>query len=195
VLPAGTISTVKSIVTFDGELETAQAPMAVTLTLNDEVDVSRGNMIVKKDALPHVSPRLRAKVIWMHHDAMKLGREYYFKFASKVTTGEFDRVLHRVDVNSLEEIDANFLELNEIGTLDVSLDEAVVFDAYKKNKYTGGFIVIDRLSNLTVGAGMISKALVPKTGAQKERVALSPFEKDLIELLRKHFPQLNEFEH
>jgi sulfate adenylyltransferase subunit 1 len=194
VLPAGTISTVKSIVTFDGELETAQAPMAVTLTLNDEVDVSRGNMIVKKDALPHVSPRLRAKVIWMHQDAMKVGREYYFKFASKLTSGEFERVLHRVDVNTLEEMDANFLELNEIGTVDLSLDEAVVFDAYKKNKYTGAFIVIDRLTNLTVGAGMVSKALVAKSGTQKERVALSPFEKDLIELLRKHFPQLADLD-
>lgn len=190
VLPSGTISTIKSIVTYDGELEQADAPMAVTLTLNDEVDVSRGNMIVKKDALPHVSPRLRSKVIWMHQDAMQPNREYLFKFASKQTTGEFEKVRHKIDVNTLEESDANFLELNEIGSVDVSLAEPVVFDAYQKNKQTGGFIIIDRMSNLTVGAGMIDSALVGKTEHQHEKVALSPFEKDLIELVRKHFPQL-----
>jgi len=192
VLPAGTISTVKSIVTYDGELQTAHAPMAVTITLNDEVDVSRGNMIVKKDALPHVSKRMRAKVIWMHQDAMRVGREYLFKFNSKMVSGEFEQVRHRIDVNTLEEMSANFLELNEIGSVDLSVDEQVVFDDYRKNKHTGGFIVIDRLSNLTVGAGMIDSALVAQSKGNKERIALSPFEKDLIELLRKHFPQLTD---
>ena len=194
VLPSGTISTVKSIVTFDGELEQAQAPMAVTLTLNDEVDVSRGNMIVKKDALPHVSPRLKAKVIWMHEDAMKQNREYYFKFAGKMTLGDFEKIRHRIDVNTMEETDANFLEINEIGSVDISLREPIVFDAYIKNKQTGGFIIIDRMTNLTVGAGMIDSALVAQKEVQHEKVALSPFEQDLIELVRKHFPQLTELD-
>jgi sulfate adenylyltransferase subunit 1 len=192
VLPSGSISTVKSIVTFDGELETACSPMAVTLTLNDEIDVSRGDMIVKKDALPHVSQRLRAKLIWMQPQTMKVGAEYYFKFASKLTTGEFERVRHRIDVNTLEEMDANFLELNEIGSVDISLDEQVAFDSYSKNRHTGAFIVIDRLTNQTVAAGMVDSALVAKSSTERERVALSPFEKDLIELLRKHFPQLTD---
>ena len=175
VLPSGTISTIKSIVTFDGELEEAQAPMAVTLTLNDEVDVSRGNMIVKKDALPHVSPRLKAKVIWMHEESMRPGREYYFKFASRTAAGDFEKIRNRIDVNTLEETDANFLELNEIGAVDVNLDEPIVFDGYAKNKQTGAFIVIDKMTNLTVAAGMIDSALVAHQGEYREKVAFKPF--------------------
>ena len=95
-------------------------------------------------------------------------------------------------MNSLEESDANFLELNEIGTVDINLTEPVVFDAYLKNKQTGGFIVIDRMTNLTVGAGMIESALAASAEPKHEKVALSPFEKDLIELVRKHFPQFSE---
>ncbi|MBZ9610328.1 sulfate adenylyltransferase subunit CysN [Rheinheimera maricola] len=191
VLPSGTVSTVKSIVTFDGELAEAYAPQAVTLTLNDEVDISRGNMLVKKDALPHVSSRLRAKVIWMHESAMKTGRQYYIKFACKTTSGEIDKLHYRIDVNTLAEKEADVLALNEIGLVDISLTEQVAFDAYLKNKQTGAFIVIDRLSNLTVGAGMVDAALVSSTEPEQQISGLSAFEHDVIMLLRKHFPELS----
>ncbi|MCH8502314.1 MAG: sulfate adenylyltransferase subunit CysN [Aliidiomarina sp.] len=187
VLPSGTITTVKSIVTFDGELDEARAPMAVTLTLSDEVDVSRGNMIVRKDELPHVSSRLRAKMVWMHEKAMEPHREYYLKFTCKLTSGEIEKVHHRIDVNTLEEVDAGKLELNEIGLVDVKVNEPVAFDAYQVNKQTGGFIVIDRLTNVTVGAGMIDQALKSHEVAA-EKHDYSEFEIELNALVRKHFP-------
>ena len=132
-LPSGKISTIKSIVTFDGELEEAFAPMAVTLTLNDEIDISRGDMIVRKDNLPHVSNRMRAKVVWMHEKAMEPHREYYIKFNSKLTRGEVTAVHHQIDVNTLKEKEAGKLELNEIGLVDVHVHDPVVFDAYQSH--------------------------------------------------------------
>ncbi|MCL5255728.1 MAG: sulfate adenylyltransferase subunit CysN [Gammaproteobacteria bacterium] len=163
ILPSGVVTTVKSIVTFAGELHVAQAPMAVTLTLSDEVDVSRGNMIVRKDELPHVSSRMRATLVWMGEAALQPHRQYDLKFSCKLTSGTIERVHHRIDVNTLAEESANALALNEIGVVDVQLNEAVAFDAYSVNKQTGGFIVIDRLSNATVAAGMIDQALPEQT--------------------------------
>ncbi len=191
VLPSNTISTIKSIVTFDGEIAYAKAPAAVTLTLNDEVDVSRGNCIVKKDAFPHIASRLRATVIWMRDVSLRPYRQYLFKFASKVTPGEIDQIHHRIDVNTMEESPADVLNLNEIGTVDISLEEAVVFDAYSKNKHTGGFIIIDKETNQTLAAGLVLNPLVAQSEQTKEQVYLSSFERELIELLRKHFPELH----
>lgn len=192
VLPSGVVSTVKEIVTFDGNLPQAFANQAVTITLNDEVDVSRGNMLVKKDALPHVSSRLRARLIWLHDNPMKVERQYYIKFNCKTTSGEIEKLHHRIDVNTLAEKEADMLAMNEIGLVDVKLTEAMAFDSYSKNKQTGGFIIIDRLSNLTVGAGMIESALVAQIVPPEQTVTeLSEFERELILLLRKHFPTLN----
>ncbi|WP_258240013.1 sulfate adenylyltransferase subunit CysN [Pseudidiomarina homiensis] len=184
-LPSGKVSTIKSIVTFDGELDEAEAPQAVTLTLNDEIDISRGDMIVEKDALPHTSNRLRAKVVWMHEDALVPHRDYYIKMGTKFTNGSCEKIHHRIDVNTLEEKDAETLALNEIGTLDFSLQEPVVFDNYKKNAKTGAFIIIDRMTNVTIGAGMVEQPLVEQ--AQQSR-DVSEFEKDLNRFVRKHFP-------
>jgi len=192
VLPSGTVSTVCEIVTFDGKQAAAHTGQAVTITLNDEVDISRGNMLVKKDALPHVSSRLRAKLIWMHDSPMKIDRQYYIKFSCKTTTGEIEKLHHRIDVNTLAEKNAELLAMNEIGLVDVSLTEAMAFDVYSKNKQTGAFIIIDRLSNLTVGAGMIEAALVAKVAEEEKISGLSDFEHELILLLRKHFPQLSK---
>lgn len=193
VLPSGTVSTVKDIVTFDGSLPQAQVNQAVTITLNDEVDVSRGNMLVKKDALPHVSSRLRAKLIWLHDNPMKVDRQYYIKFSCKTTSGEVEKLHHRIDVNTLAEKDAEVLAMNEIGLVDIKLTEAMAFDSYSKNKQTGAFVIIDRLTNLTVGAGMIEAALVAEVAAAEQAISgLSEFEHELILLLRKHFPELKK---
>lgn len=188
VLPSGTISTVKSIVTFDGELDEAIAPMAVTLTLNDEVDVSRGNMIVRKDELPHVSSRMRAKVVWMHEKGLEAHREYHVKFTCKLTTGHIEKLHHRIDVNTFEEVDAGKLELNEIGLVDLQVNEPIAFDTYQTNKQTGGFVIIDRMSNVTVGAGMIDQALKAHDNEVKAPADYSEFEVELNQLIRKHFP-------
>ncbi len=184
-LPSGKVSTVKSIVTFEGELEDAAAPQAVTLTMNDEIDISRGDMIVEKDALPHTSNRLRAKVVWMHDDALVPHRDYYIKMGTKFTSGSCEKIHHRIDVNTLEEKDAETLGINEIGTLDFSLQEPVVFDKYKKNSKTGAFIIVDRMTNVTIGAGMVEQPLVEK---EEERQDVSELEKDLNIFVRKHFP-------
>ncbi|MDP4536368.1 sulfate adenylyltransferase subunit CysN [Alkalimonas collagenimarina] len=191
VLPAGTISTIQSIVTFDGKLEEAHAPMSVTLTLNDEIDISRGNMLVKKDSMAHLSSRLRARVIWMHDAPMRAKRDYLFKFVCKTTGGSIEKLHHRIDVNTLEELDSDLLGLNEIGLVNIQLTEPVAFDAYLKNKHTGAFIVIDRMTNLTVGAGMVDSALIAHIEPEVSSETLSAFEKDLIALIRQHFPQLS----
>ncbi|MCC5824617.1 sulfate adenylyltransferase subunit CysN [Alkalimonas sp.] len=194
VLPAGTVSRVQSILTFDGEQSVAEAPQSVTITLADEVDVSRGCMLVAKDALPHQASRLRARMVWLHQQALQPDREYWFKFGCKLTTGQVETLHYRMDVNTLQETPASTLGLNEIGLLDVQLSETVVFDAYASNKQTGAFIVIDRLTNQTVGAGMVESALLAQAEPtqQTKLVALSPFEQEFIALLRKHYPELGK---
>ncbi|AVJ55282.1 sulfate adenylyltransferase subunit CysN [Idiomarina sp. OT37-5b] len=188
VLPSGKISTVKSIVSFDGEHASAQAPAAVTLTLNDEIDVSRGDMIVKKDALPNVSTRFRAKLVWMNDDPLQTHREYYLKFNSKLTTGEVEDIQHRIDVNTFAEHKAGELGLNEIGEVDVRVTEKVMFDDYQSNPKTGAFIVIDRFTNMTVAAGMIEQALSDSDESRGDKHQYSEFELELNALIRKHFP-------
>lgn len=188
ILPVGKVSTIKSIVTFDGEYQKASAPAAVTLTLADEVDISRGDMIVKKDSLPNVSSCFRAKLVWMNEDALQTHREYYLKFNSKLTTGEFEEVQHRIDVNSFTEHKAGKLELNEIGEVDVRVTEKVMFDDYQSNPKTGAFIVIDRMTNMTVGAGMIEQALSDSAEGEPQKHDYSEFELELNALIRKYFP-------
>ncbi len=156
-LPSGKSSTIKSIVTYDGELEQVYPPMAVTLTLEDEIDISRGDMIIgKQTASPTVADKFKAMIVWMTEKALTPGRQYIIKLATRTASGSISMIHHRVDVNTLEHHDASELNLNEIGLCTVNLNAPVVFDPYKRSKGTGSFIVIDRLSNVTVGAGMIT---------------------------------------
>jgi len=155
VLPSQKKSRVKSIVTYDEELESAFTDMAITLTLEDEIDVSRGDMIVHSDNYPVVTDSFRATVVWMADQSMLVGKQYDFKFGTKAVMGRVATLKHRIDVNTLEKGPAPTLELNEIGECDITVEQAVCVDHYKANRSTGAFIVIDRLSNVTVGAGMI----------------------------------------
>ncbi len=155
-LPSGKTSTVKSIVTYDEELEMAFTPMAITLTLEDEIDISRGDMIVHSDNLPASKTDFTATIVWMNEKALLPGKQYDFKHTTKNTSGVINLIQHKVDVNTLETSPTPILELNEIGVCEISLGEAIQFDDYKKNPGTGSFIIIDRLTNVTVGAGMIS---------------------------------------
>jgi sulfate adenylyltransferase subunit 1 (EFTu-like GTPase family) len=156
-LPSGKTSKIKSVVTFDGDLEQAFASMAVTLTLEDEIDVSRGDIILgKQQAAPSIADKFKATIVWMTEQAMVPGRQYVIKLATRSVSGSVSMIHHRIDVNTLEHHDAMELKLNEIGSCTVTVNAPVVFDPYKRNKTTGSFIVIDRLTNVTVGAGMIT---------------------------------------
>ena len=155
VLPSGKRSTVKSIVTYDGELEQATPGEAITLTLEDEIDVSRGDMLVHADNPPRITDSFDAMLVWMAEEPMLPGKKYDIKRATSYVPGSIASITHRVDVNTLEHGPASSLQLNEIGRVKVSLDAAIALDGYAQNPATGSFIIIDRLTNGTVGAGMI----------------------------------------
>jgi bifunctional enzyme CysN/CysC len=154
-LPSRKTSRVKSIVTYDGELEQAFPPQAITITLEDEIDVSRGDMLVRPDNLPNVDTRFVADMVWMTEAPLTPGKQYYLKQNTHTVTGSVSRIAYRTDVNTLEQHPAEQLKLNEIGRCEVALTTPIAFDPYKKCKGSGAFIVIDRLTNVTVGAGMI----------------------------------------
>ncbi|WP_049325334.1 sulfate adenylyltransferase subunit CysN [Stutzerimonas stutzeri] len=155
VLPSGKTSRVKSIVTFDGELEQATPGEAITLTLEDEIDVSRGDMLVHADSRPRIADGFEAMLVWMGEEPMLPGKKYDIKRATSYVPGSIASITHKVDVNTLEQGAASSLQLNEIGKVKVSLDAPIALDGYEQNRTTGAFIVIDRLTNGTVGAGMI----------------------------------------
>jgi sulfate adenylyltransferase subunit 1 (EFTu-like GTPase family) len=156
-LPSGKTSHIKSIVTYDGEPELAFPGMAVTLTMTDEIDISRGDVIVgAHENAPSIADKVKASIVWMTEQPMTPGRQYVIKLATRSVSGSVSMIHHRIDVNTLEHHDANELKLNEIGSCTVAVNAPVVFDPYKRNKTTGSFIVIDRLTNVTVGAGMIT---------------------------------------
>jgi sulfate adenylyltransferase large subunit len=155
VLPSGRTSRVKSIVTWDGELAEAFAPMPATICLEDELDVSRGDMLVRPSHLPHVSRHFEAQVVWMSEQPLKVGRPYLLKHTTQQLSATVTAVRHRVDVNTLSEEPASRLELNEIGCLALETARPIFFDAYKSHRATGCFILIDPIGNSTVAAGMI----------------------------------------
>lgn len=156
-LPSRRTSTVKEVITFEGKLEEAYIDQAITLTLNDEIDVSRGDMLVKPEDEPLVSNRFNANLVWMTDQPLETGRLYDIKLGPTFTSGSVRRIAYRTDVNTLEQqADISALQLNEIGLCELTLSQPVAFDPYPRNRATGGFIVIDRLTNVTVGAGMIS---------------------------------------
>jgi sulfate adenylyltransferase large subunit len=156
-LPSGRTSRVKSIVTFDGELEEAYAPMSVTVCLEDELDISRGDMLVTPIRMPHVSRRFEASVVWMHQTALETGRPYLLKHSTQQVRANISAVLHRTDVNTLARLPAEELGLNEIGAVAVETHKPVFFDPYRKNRATGSFVLIDPLTNATVASGMIAE--------------------------------------
>ncbi|MFT5048194.1 MAG: bifunctional enzyme CysN/CysC, partial [Porticoccaceae bacterium] len=155
VLPSRKTSKIRSIVTFDGEIEEAFPPLAVTLTLEDEIDVSRGDMLVHPNNLPYFSDKLDVQIVWMGEEPMQIGKQYLFKQTTKRSSGSISQIKFKTDVNTLKHEETNSLSLNEIGRCEVTLSQRIAFDAYKPNPATGSFIIIDRLSNVTVGAGMI----------------------------------------
>jgi bifunctional enzyme CysN/CysC len=159
VLPSGKESTVARIVTMDGDLDEAVAGQSVTLTLEDEIDVSRGDLFVKSDQPASVAKQFETTVVWMHEEALLPGRTYLMKVGTQMVSATVTDIKYQVNVNTLEHTAAKSLDLNGIGICSLSLDRDIAFDPYKENQDTGNFILIDRLTNSTVGAGMINFAL------------------------------------
>ncbi len=159
VAPSGKVSKVKTIATFDGDLDQAEAGQAITLTLEDEIDISRGDMLVSPDYPPSVANQFAAHVIWMAEDELLPGRRYLLKIGTSTVNAQVSELKHKINVNSLEHTAAKTLQLNEVGYLTISTDKEIPFDSFNDNRQTGNFILIDRYSNATVGAGMISFAL------------------------------------
>ena len=159
VLPAGTTSTVSRIVTQDGDLAEAQAGQSVTLCLADEIDCSRGNVIAAADAPPEAADQFEASLVWMSDEALIPGRGYWLKLASQTVSATVQPPKYAVNVNTLEHLAVKTLELNAIGVAELTTDKPLVFEAYADSRTLGGFILIDKLSNATVAAGMLNFSL------------------------------------
>jgi bifunctional enzyme CysN/CysC len=159
VAPSGRESRVARIVTYDGDLARATAGQAVTVTLADQIDTSRGDVIAAVQDPPQVSDLLQATIVWMHEEPMLRGRSYVMQIGSKTVTATVAPLKYKLNVDSLEHVAATKLELNEIGVCDLELSQPVAFDHYAENRDTGSFILIDRITNETVGAGLIEFAL------------------------------------
>ncbi|MEZ8358955.1 sulfate adenylyltransferase subunit CysN [Vibrio splendidus] len=187
-LPSGKSSVVKSIFTYDGELKLAQPGQAITITLEDEIDVSRGDMLVHKGTEPQLTNKLDAHIVWMDETPLRCQKEYIFKFATKSCSGKASSINNKIDVNTLEEHAENneTLGLNEIALTSIVLTDHVTIDRYSQLPHTGSFVVIDRHNNVTVGAGMVVH--IHSGEMTKKRVYSQP-EKELNEYICKHFPE------
>ena len=159
VLPAGTVSEIRRIVGFEADLAEAEAGQSVTLTLADEVDCSRGSVIVAADAPPQVADQFEADLVWLGEEALLPGRGYWLQLATQSATATVQPPKHEVNVNSQEHLAAKTLRLNGIGLVEFATDRPLVFEPYCESRTLGGFILIDKLTNATVAAGMIRFAL------------------------------------
>ncbi len=187
VVGSGRKSRVKSISTFDGELAEAWAPMSVTLTLEDEIDISRGDLIASGE-LPVASRHFEARLVWMNERALDPERRYLIKHTAQLVPAEIGAVQHRVNVETLEPESAANLEMNQIGVVEIDTLRPVYFDPYQENRRTGSFVVIDPQTNATVGAGMISRAIETRRAEKPEErrtAVLNVWHDEAVEALRK----------
>jgi bifunctional enzyme CysN/CysC/sulfate adenylyltransferase subunit 1 len=192
-LPSGQTSRVDSIVTFDGPLAEAASPMSVTVTLENEIDLSRGDMLVSSENLPRVSQRFLATIVWMHVQSLEVGRSYLIKHCARQVRGKAVAIRHRVNVNRLEPETAVSLQINDIATVELETSGPLFFDAYEKNRTTGSFIVIDPLTNATLAAGMISEDLsdgAPNSSGKEVLRSPSPVTPLERHLRHGHFPAI-----
>ncbi|AMN45546.1 bifunctional enzyme CysN/CysC [Steroidobacter denitrificans] len=159
VLPSGRESRIAGIVTANGNLDSAMAGQSVTLTLDTEIDISRGDVIAAADVPPQVADQFEATIVWMHDEPMLQGRSYLMKIGTRMVSATVAPVKHKINVNTLEQTAAERLELNDIGVCELELDRPIPFEPYATDHTLGGFILIDRLSNNTMGAGLLHFAL------------------------------------
>ncbi len=161
-LPSMKRSHVKSIVTYEGELEEAFCPQCVTLTLEDEIDISRGEMLVKPDNLPHVGRNFETMLVWMDEEPMDRKKQFFLKHNTNTTRATLTQIMYKVDVNTMQHLEGTDFKLNEIGKVHITTAKTLFFDSYSKNKATGAFILIDPITNNTCAVGMICNALEEK---------------------------------
>ena len=159
IVPSGKTSTVESIATFDGDLDSAQAGQSVTLVLDDEVDCSRGDVIAAADDPPESSDQFEATIVWMGEEALKPGRGYWLKVGTQTVTASVQEPKYEIDVKTLDHLAAKTLELNAIGVAELHTEQPITFEPYTDSKTLGGFILIDKVTNATVGAGMLHFSL------------------------------------
>lgn len=176
-LPSRKTSVVKEIVTYDGDPEMAFPPQSITITLEDEIDISRGEMLVHPDNLPKVERQFEAMMVWMDEEPMDPAKQYYLKHNSNGNKARIDMIRYRIDVNTLEKSEASFLSLNEIGRVVLTTVKPLLFDLYLKNRQTGSFVLIDPVTHNTSAVGMIIERVNPDempsriTDMDKARIA------------------------
>ena len=171
VTSSGQSSRIARIITMDGDLEEAFAGQAITLTLDDEIDISRGDLLATPEARPNHSERYEAKVVWLHEEAMQQNRSYLLKAGATTAPARVEALQHKINVNTLQQEQSSTLELNEVGSCIFNISREISFDAYRENRSCGSFILVDRMSNATVGAGMIEAPLESSLQTQgKSRV-------------------------
>ncbi|MAB35198.1 MULTISPECIES: sulfate adenylyltransferase subunit CysN [Thalassospira] len=173
VTASGQTSKIREIVTFDGNLDQAFAGQAVTITLEDEIDISRGDVLARPDERPEFADQFEARIIWMHEDHLLPGRPYIIKMGAQVTNTQISDLKYKVNVNTLEHIAGKTLELNEVGIANIATDKALAFDPYDDNRHSGRFIIIDRYSNATVGAGMVNHSLRRATNVKWQEMDIN----------------------
>ena len=171
-LPSGKTSKVKSIVTYDGELECAYPPLCVTLTLEDEIDISRGEMLVHPDNLPISDRNFEAMLVWMDEEEMDVNKSFYIKQTTHTTRARVDSIRYKVNVNTMEHSSVDKLQLNEIGRVVFTTGKELFFDPYARNKQTGAFILIDPITNNTSAVGMIIDRVDAKDMVSEEALAV-----------------------
>lgn len=198
ILPSGKVTKVKSIIpptTLNNDqsvssITHAFAPMAITITTEDEVDISRGDMIVNSNYLPRLSNSLKVMMVWMGEEPMKPSKSYLIKSSTTLVNGHFEHINYKIDVNSYERLRVEELQLNDIASCKLVLNRPIVADSYRNNRFTGSFIVIDRITNNTIGGGMIID--VSRRDQDKVPTVNREYSKDEIELnayIRKNFPE------
>ena len=190
-LPSGRTGRVESIVTFDGNLDSASAPLSVAVTLEDEVDISRGDLIASVDAPPAVTNHFEASVVWLHAQPLALHRRYLLKHASHIVPARVIAIRHTIDIETLEPQPATPIELNGIGEIEVETDRPLLADLYEESRATGSFILIDPASNATVGAGMIRQILAKAASSVKEEPRIVLAGRELIADLEQRLLNLD----
>ncbi|MFI3310439.1 sulfate adenylyltransferase subunit CysN [Ewingella allii] len=185
VLPSGVESTVARIVTFDGDLQEAWAGEAITLVLVDERDISRGDLLVDADETVKAVQNAKVDIVWMAEQPLSVGQSYDIKIGGKKARARVENIEYQVEINSLTQRIVESLPLNGIGLVELTFDEPLVLDNYQHNAVTGGMIFIDRLTNVTVGAGLVREAV---ESVYQEQDSYSAFELELNSLVRRHFP-------